>query len=410
MKWFFLFFVFAVTSLANFRIGPMSVRIYMTALMMIYIFVYKRYRSIDKNNRKYTTLYISFLILMTIAMLGNGEIFEMNYVNYLLGSHIPPLITFIATLHFIKTDKDINALLLPLGVTTIITSIITILQFYNEPLGWTLNFAFNGGGPSEWQDYIIDRYSGKESMMGLSYQTGIFAFSFVNAAFLCSTGLLFLYKSLNTSTKLYLRLFTTFLFLLSLTACFMTQQRAAFLGMLLIAIWILFRSISNGFIRALVFLVSLGFVAWGGLTLFNDESLGRMTEFNGMQNDSRYNIWVKSLDFLSDNILWGGPRAQFKQVGVETHNVFMNAFVYGGLFGGIVIIVLLIKICMYALSVLRKYRQTLDVPVYFASGILLYTATSIFHNCSIVNGSELTFLLLALLAISDRRIITNYTV
>lgn len=407
MKWFYLFFIFAVTSLPNFRIGPMSVRIYMTTLMMLFLLKNAGDIHIEKEKMKYVTLYVTFMLFMTLAMLANGEIFEMNYINYLLGSHIPPMVTFIATFYFVKKEKDFDTILIPIGITTIITSFVTCLQFYNIPLGWTMNFAFNSGGASEWQEYIIDRYSGQESMMGLSYQTGIYGFSFTNAAFLCSTSVLFLRLVVDRKRKHYIRFISFVIFMASLTACFMTQQRAAFLGSIILSLIILYKSILNGFVRVLITLISILFVFYGGLNLLDSDSLGRMAEFNGMENDSRYNIWVKSLDFLSENILWGGPLAEIKYVGVETHNVFMNAFVYGGLIGGVVIIALLLRCCILALTTFMKYINSQASPLFYACGFLLYTATSLFHNCSIVNGSELTFLMLALLLISVRNLTTK---
>ena len=134
--------------------------------------------------------------------------------------------------------------------------------------------------------------------------------------------------------------------------------------------------------------------------LSESENLGRMTEFSGAKNDSRYNIWVKAVEFLSSNILVGGPQAASKYIGTEAHNLILNAFIWGGLFGGLVILAMIWKMLCHSISVLLKSRKNLVLSAIFALGFCSYTATSFFHNVSIISGSELSFLLIAWMSIS----------
>lgn len=366
---------------------------------MIAVLMLKGYKSEIKPEHKYIKLYVVYLFLMTFALIANGEISEFNYINYILGSHVVCIVAFYATYKYIVDYKSFKMILIPLGVTTVCTSIATILQYYNNPLGWAIATTFNSGNVSEWQAYIIDRHANEDTMLGHSYQVGIFGFGFTNAAFLCSIGLLYLFFAIK-ETKRIVKLICYAVFTLSIVACFMTQQRAAFIVMFILALYCLYNTIQKKWLKTIIILSACIAIPLTLPLLSENESLGRMTEFSGARNDSRYNIWVRAVDFLSSNILVGGPQAASRYIGTEAHNIILNAFIWGGLFGGIVILTMIWKMLCHSISVLWKGRRNLVLSSVFALGFCSYTTTSLFHNVSIISGSELSFLLIAWMSIA----------
>ena len=402
--WIYLFYIVAFIMLPNYRVGPLSVRVYISILMMFVMFINslrnQQNTYIKNANKKYIVLYVAFLLFMTISCLANGEIYEMNYLNLLLGSYLIPLVVYYATLYYVRDEKAIKKVVVILGAIVIVDSIVTILQFYNNPIGWVTAAMFHGGNVAEWQENVINRFASADSMIGNSYQVGIFAYGFINAAFLCSIPFLFLYPVFNSKNGQYhwfLKLFCLAAFSIGLIACFMTQQRAAFIGMCLLLVYLLVKFNKNKVLTYVIIIVGIIIISFNGLSSLQSDSLGRVSSFDGMANDSRYSIWTRTVDYLFQHPLWGGHIG----LGIDPHNLFLNAFVYGGFFGGVVMSFLVLSFSLDSLKIIVKKASSFRI---FAAGALLvYTFSGLFHNVSIVDGSDLAFLFLALLSLDNSK-------
>lgn len=68
-----------------------------------------------------------------------------------------------------------------------------------------------------------------------------------------------------------------------------------------------------------------------------------------MKEDVRGAMWGDVLDFVIENLFLGGPMLYSETFPIAPHNFFLNALIYGGLFGGICAIYLYVRMTLYAL-------------------------------------------------------------
>ena len=143
MAFYLLFLVFS-TLLGAVYIGPFSVRVYMTIMMLLYL-IFTKLRSasfkIDKE-QSFVTQYIVFILLMGVAMIFNGDFEPFNYPKNILAYHLVAITSFYATLRFIKTREDLNTVLITIALIVSATSIVSIMQFKGNPIGWAISGFF----------------------------------------------------------------------------------------------------------------------------------------------------------------------------------------------------------------------------------------------------------------------------
>ena len=91
-------FIISIILLGSVTVGPLSIRVYATVVMML-ILIYNKikqkqdYITIDHS---FVKIYIIFVIMMGFAQLINGEIFEYQYFKRLLAYHLVCVVTFLS--------------------------------------------------------------------------------------------------------------------------------------------------------------------------------------------------------------------------------------------------------------------------------------------------------------------------
>jgi hypothetical protein len=117
----------------------------------------------------------------------------------------------------------------------------------------------------------------------------------------------------------------------------------------------------------------------------------------GFDDTGRSRIYEKVTDYLMDHPFMGGYHRLKRIYGYAPHNLFLNAFVYGGIVGGFAILLILIWQVPPLWRVLRKKINKTD-PVCFFAGLtyVAFTLNSLLHNKSIVTGDEMVWMLWAL--------------
>ena len=168
----------------------------------------------------------------------------------------------------------------------------------------------------------------------------------------------------------------------------------AFLFLVIVAI----RDKKSLVISVLVLVVATFFVTRFGSLLFSFEDMRYVSL--GLKDEKR-------IDYVFDALKWvqhhpmGGASSYYALGGEYPHNFFVNAFLYGGVFGGLILtgilIVQLIKIAQITLSFIKKDTR---FPLLLVSCLayLCYTMNSFFHNYSLVFGGEMIFLLWAMIS------------
>lgn len=388
-------FIISIILLGSVTVGPLSIRVYATVVMML-LLIYNKikqkqdYITIDHS---FVKIYIIFVIMMGFAQLINGEIFEYQYFKRLLAYHLVCVVSFLSIEYFLNTKEELNRTILLLSFVMLINNLTTILQFTGNELGWTIGMLFGDIQNS------IEFSDMHDTLLGVSRTPGIFG-GVVNNAFaiavLAPLNLCFVDESSKLIAKIYA--FVSFGF--AVVACFMTQQRAAFyLLMFCLAVY-LFVAIKKS---AIVFVV-LGVLAILFVDNFNFDNidLGRLSQTT---DDARSDLYKHALEFISKHPILGGPMSFQRMSGLSSHNVALDSWIFAGFFG---FITMMILICKTLISGIKTFIEGLNIAgqnryMIFCSiaviNAMLYGFT---HNTSYLTGEVLIFIALALMLKSSK--------
>lgn len=169
---------------------------------------------------------------------------------------------------------------------------------------------------------------------------------------------------------------------------FFVQQRTGFATGIVASIFIMYQLLSNrmGFVAKTLFfiftIIALS-VFWIYGSEFVEESGSRYALGGDMS--TRSDLYSRCIDYILENP-WGGIFDCTDRIGMP-HNLFLNAFIYGGYLGGtfvICIIISILKTCLKALFNINVREQFALLLMILAW--LSFFVCSLAHNQSIVTG------------------------
>lgn len=393
----FNIFIISVFFFGSLTIGPLSIRAIMTILTLCLLMVHHRklFR-VRKLSNNLICLYCCFLVCMSIAMSFNGEFYEYGVIKVLLAFHLVCIVSYYAVRYYVNSNNTINIVSIILITAVILNSVVTILQYTGNPLGWGINLAITGARNEMIVGYS-DSVAEGETMLGLARTPGLLDSAVANGMFISSLGIIpFIYLSKIKKEKSKICRAICWCSLgLSSVACFMCQERAALMMFVAALLYLLWNQTKSKLIIIIAFLIGAFYL--GSTPANNISGLGRFTDFS-VDDDLRSNIWNTAETFISNNLMWGGPLHFLNIAGHFPHNFFFNALIYGGLIGGVFVIVLFIKIITRGIKSIR--RGTTSEEIVYATALLSYLMQGMLHNASLVTGSVTIFVLLGLMEAS----------
>lgn len=124
----------------------------------------------------------------------------------------------------------------------------------------------------------------------------------------------------------------------------------------------------------------------------------------GLDDTGRSDIYETTFDYLMDHPFIGGYHRLLSIHEDAPHNLFLNAFIYGGIVGGGAIMLILFWQIKPLWRVLSKRIERTN-PVCFFAGLayVAFTLNSLLHNRSIVTGEALVWILWALFYYEHRK-------
>ena len=282
-----------------------------------------------------------------------------------------------------------------MGVLSV-DSIVTILQYDNNSVAWGINMFITQGRNEEVTEFMESSVGYQDTLAGIAKTPGIFNSVVINAIFLGSFGLLPFYFFQRKSQLL--RMLSLTVIALTLVACYACQERAALLAYSASLLFLYFKTGDKRTTLFLIFVVAL-FVLIN--IDFSQFDYGRFEEKGMFTNDVREDIWGKFGSFFVENWMWGGA-AHFESFsgGHMPHNFFLNAFVFGGILGGLTVIYLFFVILTRIFRNIFSKKNTKAICV-VSIALLSILAQSFVHNMSLVSGDVLTFILLGLMAATE---------
>jgi hypothetical protein len=315
---------------------------------------------------------------MFCSLLINGEVIEFGFFKYCFAYYLVCIIAYFAINIYVNDHIAIYRLIFLLSLLMLLNNITTILQFYDNSIGWGIGRLF--GNIDE-----FEMYSGRsDTLLNHSKVTGILGSPVKNAFYITVISPLFLIKfNKKINIVYYLFVYTTSLF-----ACFCTQQRAGFfLTILIFILWFILKFKNKSIL--LIPIISYLFINY-----FNNLEYGRLVDSD---NSSRIYLLSKGINFIERNIFWGGPVKYLREVGLSTHNIVVDSWIQSGLFGFIIMMFLYLKTIYESiiLSIKAIIRRNINLVI-ISLTLLITMIYGLTHNTSYLSGDVIIFIILAM--------------
>lgn len=356
--------------------GFMTLRQIMTIVMLIVCFL--NYKMFKGTFTKYILYYLLFLFFWIISSTLEGSLDKC--LRTLISQHFVSLVAYFSVILILKKYKSPNILLKTLLYTGIINSIANILQGIGNPIGMTLGAYFIDDN-----ELLINQFEKLQSGYNGQYTFGLLGNAVANGAFsmiLPFLPLYYMYENKGSKT------FYGILLFLFLIALFYIQQRSCLLISLVCIIITLYRI---GFFKGQKLIIILLFIiplllCFSQIFITSDV----FTESRYMSENDRLRegIYEQGFNFILHHILFGGIETFRAKAIFSPHNIFLNAFIYAGLFGGFIIVYVYLSQLRYAYR-LRHKASHIIIGWMFISEML----NALAHNTSIITGDFLTWTL-----------------
>lgn len=393
----FIFFIIATLLLGSVYLGPASVRVWITVLMLLlllYQSVSKKKRAFNSLNTTAPVLYVLFLFSMLISLTFNGEIGEYGFFRKVLAYYFVCFVSYFAVGFYVTDKNSAKSLLITLILIATFNNFIAILQFNNNSIGWTIGNYFSDVSSRE--DFM-DSHS---DIIGFSVIPGVLGdpvmSGFVTAIF---APLLFFKDKKNKS--IIPIIIQVILIGINLYGCFITQQRNAFILFLFSCLIIIMKYIKQhpfiSIIGGLFILASLGYIS----IVLESYEWGRLFS---LENDIRIRLWRQAVQFIQEHPFLGGPVSFQKQASLSAHNLFLDSWIFSGIGGFVFLSILWIWSMYYAvkymvLGLMSKVSHLTFLLAIATFNMMLY---GLFHNTSYLNGYNVIFIVLAFFLCSIR--------
>lgn len=381
----------ALSSFAsNVSIGTYGLLTWLAPLLVIHVIVMSFvHKNVNQINYMDIWLYVLYAIIFFLCTIFNGD--GNIGRNSLMIQYLMCVMIFIAIYYDIKTLDTIRITINVIIVLLLLDCIITILQFNNNSIGWGAWYFFNSSQLNS--EEIIKNVTSFYDTQTIGNQTlcpGLFPTQVYNGYILATAGIMNVccYPQIRKW-----RLINIIISLLTLVSLFITQQRMAFYIFLILCAYIYYSRHKT----ITIFLVIIGAIFYTYTNLYlTEDYIGR---YANTEDHLREQLFGSAIEFISQNYLAGGRIAFSKITGYSAHNVFLNAFLYGGLFGGILILIIYFRMCFKAIRIiLRKNQKSMSTVLAF--GLLSFNIISLTHNDSLLTGEPIIWILYALMLLS----------
>lgn len=349
-------------------VGPLTMRHLFTILMLKVCYDYDGKVYWDQ----YLKLYVIFFVGLFFSCLISGTI--VFFMQQLIAYGLVAYVALWATQICIR-EGHIDMLMYMFFLVGLLTGIATFFQYFNMSyLAETMRSLLKI--PEIRDDFEYAAGKVDDIMVGFS-MPGLCSSAIANSVLLL-IGQVLSFALLHKDESKVAKFFFVFFFSFFTLSLFLCQQRMALLAGLLIS-GCLFFQMEGKWIK----LLFAGLFLVGGQYVMQNFDLGRFN--NILDGTGRDSIYQGCNDFLSDNLLFGGYEKWKRMYGFAPHNLFYNAFIYGGLIGGCSILLMIYR-QMTAIFNFLKMNKNFAMLVWGGLYLAL-TLESLTHNVSIIKGT-----------------------
>lgn len=326
--------------------------------------------------------YLLYLFFYVISNIVTGHTAEL--IMKLAGTYLAAIVLYFSTKAMVLKYNASMWIVNTILVVAILDAIVTIGQFYGNPVALTVTdiLRINNVTEESW-----DVYARLETLHGRT--VGGLLGEVANGYFLSAACVLALYNKKNT-IKIYNWALCVFLFF----ALLLVQERSGLaIGLISVVFYIIMSSRKKSeFLPYILIFVSVVFfmISYGNKFVTVEEL--RYSEL-GLDEGGRASLSKAGWEFVANYPL--GGEIEYHSLGIrDPHNLLTNSFIFGGIFGGVVITLLIffqLFICLKVLCNSFIHRNQNNLLVLFSLLYIVYTLNSFFHNPSLPAGVAMFF-------------------
>ena len=376
--------------LVRIGIGGISIRIFVLSIMLLYGLFFSN-NKVNSTIFKWYCIYLSLLLVFSAI---NGDMFADYFWRNFFSYHFLAIATFIGFESIIKTNQELNFLIIITICICLFNSSITILQYLNHPLGWEIG-SFMGTDLDSIETYLQSH--SLDTVSNAALCSGINGNGVVNGYFLAT---FFPIMSLFIwSDKSILRILGYLLLLISFVSIFCVQQRMAMICAILFLLFVFYRKkkITSG---SVFLFVAFLCVLFGGIFDINFDKIefGRLS--TQTDNSSRLVLFDHMSSYLSSADCLLGGFADYCTKYIGQHNTFLDVITRVGLIGFPLFIAYFIKTFLSFFKEVKFYNP--DITSLLAISGLIFIAYSQTHSSGIQSGITYFWELVAMFELSKK--------
>lgn len=377
----YIVFFVSILFYSSFRVvGPVTPRHIMTIVMFV--------MCINEDKKVYKDKYFRWYLLF-IFCFGFSSLWTYyldKFLTFLLAYFFVAYVAYWATMILIKKHNGTSVLVNTIVVLGILNALTTIGQFYEIGIFNRIPEIMRINVSEDFLELAEER----DEFEGISLP-GLLSGAVSNGYFAMTATLLSLWYQRNRFS--FIRLIPWGIGMIGL---YVTQQRAPFFITTALSLYIMFKVMgkNTGGLTPIIRLAFIVVAVFGVLYFLAYTSSSEMRYVKGFEDKSRVGLIQKTMEYLSQHILLGG-RFHSQSMGVRPpHNLFLNAWLYGGILGLFVIFGITIKqVVLVAKQTIGKQFLMDYSKTIFGLVFLAYTVNSMVHNQSIVTGDAVIWIL-----------------
>ena len=372
---FLLFVLISIVYPEKVIAGPVTYR-HLISIFLLGCCIYEGFRS-----DKYLYLYYVFVFFYGVSSIATG--YSADFIRSFFGTYISIITAYAATYLLIRKYSGTNLLVWTFVIIGVVNSIVTIGQFFE----WSIIDDFCSYLSIDIDEKYLDKVDYNDSE-GLAIP-GLFG-NVDNGYFLSAAAILTLY---NKKSTFYLNLI---LWLVVIAASFLAQERAGFMLAITFSAFIVgdhyfSKNKTTGFFALVIGLIIIAYLIYS----YMDEILSSELRYTqGFEGGGREGYMSATWNYILNNPMGGFLEYKASFYKQYPHNYFLNAFLYGGFFGGISVIVLLfLQIKRIVPYLFGKHESEFSQWAFIWGLVYIdYTLNSMVHNASIILGVMLFFI------------------
>lgn len=379
-----IFFFISQYLLATVGFAGISIRIYVLMGLMIYALFVNGLKKINICF-KYYIVYLLFYICICAI---NGDMFTADFSKNMLSYHILSIATYLVYVCIIRNEKELNLLLVLIIILCLFNSFVTILQFHNIPIGWSIGNFF--GVDSESAELYLDAH-GNDSFLNAAFSAGINGNAVVNGYFMASFFPVMIYGIWSKS--IWKRMISYFCTIVGLYTIFCIQQRMALICVALYLIYVFYYKVSTSKISLFIALLALLFLYLWGFSSENYD-FGRLS--SQTDNSARLTLIDGLFVFFQNgDVLFGGFE-KYLSLGFQgQHNTFFDVVTRAGLIGLVVFIIYFFKTLIFVKDHINIRKPSLQTSLCFS--VIIYILYSQTHSTGIQSGITFYWSIIAMI-------------